>query len=393
MADTEKVQADSNASPAGNDVTGVLKELVSFMLDENPKVAMVALSNVFQLTGSPDGRKALLSVKEDLLKNIIKCLIEAKRANVKYDCLGALVNLSIEDVYALELIDHREVFDIIMAIITNEIDPDADLAGALLRNLTRLEKGCIKLLRVREGDLEGKDVVRLLSCFVNEKYNKVKCTLDHLASVFGNIAQLPVGRKIIMKREGSIFQKLLPFTSHVSETRREGVAAMLRNCTFDETRHEWLLSDEVDLLTYLLLPLAGPEELDDDDMEKLPDALQYLPEDKAREANENIRLMLLEGVYQLCTTKRGRIYLQDKNCYVIIRELHKWEKSEECDAVICNLVDLLMGDPIHHDNLKEVDVPEEFIKKLEIANNGSEEEEQTKNTETQKEDPAASKPE
>lgn len=31
--------------------------------------------------------------------------------------------------------------------------------------------------------------------------------------------------------------------------------------------HEWLLGDEVDILPFLLLPLAGPEEFPEDEME------------------------------------------------------------------------------------------------------------------------------
>ena len=66
--------------------------------------------------------------------------------------------------------------------------------------------------------------------------------------------------------------------------------------------HSWLLSDEVDLLPTLLLPLAGPEEVGDDEvMEKLPEDLQYLPEDKQREAEPDIRKMLLETLMQVHT--------------------------------------------------------------------------------------------
>lgn len=37
-------------------------------------------------------------------------------------------------------------------------------------------------------------------------------------------------------------------------------------CLFLE-HHEWLLGDEVDILPFLLLPLAGPEEFPEDEME------------------------------------------------------------------------------------------------------------------------------
>lgn len=91
--------------------------------------------------------------------------------------------------------------------------------------------------------------------------------------------------------------------------------------------HEWLLSEQVDLLPFLLLPLAGPEEFPEDEMESgcllrsggrgtetlggcpalcpsltppllnhpvLPPDLQYLPAEKQREPEADIRKMLLE---------------------------------------------------------------------------------------------------
>ncbi len=53
------------------------------------------------------------------------------------------------------------------------------------------------------------------------------------------------------------------------------------------------------MLPRLLLPLAGPEEFDDDDTERLPADLQYLPPDKTREPDPDIRCMLIEAIYQV----------------------------------------------------------------------------------------------
>lgn len=53
--------------------------------------------------------------------------------------------------------------------------------------------------------------------------------------------------------------------------------------------HNWLLSEEVDILPCLLLPLAGNTEYDEEDNDKLPLELQYLPEDKKREDDPDIR--------------------------------------------------------------------------------------------------------
>lgn len=68
--------------------------------------------------------------------------------------------------------------------------------------------------------------------------------------------------------------------------------------------HSWLLSGEVDLLPTLLLPLAGPEEVADEVMEKLPEELQYLPDGKQREVEPDIRKMLLEALMQVGSHSR-----------------------------------------------------------------------------------------
>lgn len=73
-------------------------------------------------------------------------------------------------------------------------------------------------------------------------------------------------------------------------------------CFFNADYHEWLLGPDVDILPNLLLPLAGPEELPEDEMDQLPLDLQYLPEDKKREPDEAIRLMLTETLLQVTVT-------------------------------------------------------------------------------------------
>ena len=53
-------------------------------------------------------------------------------------------------------------------------------------------------------------------------------------------------------------------------------------------------------MPYLLLPLAGPEELSEEEMEGLPEDLQYLGDDKTREDDPDIRKMLIESIMQVC---------------------------------------------------------------------------------------------
>lgn len=60
-----------------------------------------------------------------------------------------------------------------------------------------------------------------------------------------------------------------------------------------------MLNEDIDLLPRLLLPLAGPEEFDDEDNEKLPLDLQYLPDNKERESDPNLRLALIQALTQV----------------------------------------------------------------------------------------------
>lgn len=55
--------------------------------------------------------------------------------------------------------------------------------------------------------------------------------------------------------------------------RKRGVVALLRNICFDSAQHKQLLEDFV-ILPTILMPLAGPEELSDEDNDKLPIELQ-----------------------------------------------------------------------------------------------------------------------
>ncbi len=87
-----------------------------------------------------------------------------------------------------------------------------------------------------------------------------------------------------------VFQRLLSFVEYKdSIVRRGGIVGTLRNCCFDIENHEWLMSSDVDIVSYLLLPLAGPEEFTDEENNKLPIDLQFLPETKEREYDPDIR--------------------------------------------------------------------------------------------------------
>ena len=73
--------------------------------------------------------------------------------------------------------------------------------------------------------------------------------------------------------------------------------------------HQWLLSEDVDLLPALLLPLAGPEQFGEDETEQLPLDLQFLPDDKQREPDPDLRKMLIEAIMKVCIIVPYKFYL------------------------------------------------------------------------------------
>lgn len=64
--------------------------------------------------------------------------------------------------------------------------------------------------------------------------------------------------------------------------------------------------------------------------------------------------------------KKNRDYVIGKNAYVIIRELHSWEKDEKTLAVVEKLVHFLISDEPEKDmeDLDKVMIPENLSKKF-----------------------------
>ncbi|KAH8116309.1 hypothetical protein DFH11DRAFT_1701313 [Phellopilus nigrolimitatus] len=204
-----------------------------------------------------------------------------------------------------------------------------------------------------------------------------KGDLHFLASVFANISMVPAGRQfflaprpvdILVSGTGGELEyplsQLVAFTEHTDTIRRGGVASTIKHCAFDVPAHKAILSPETELvsvppygvsapginaLPYILLPLAGPEEFDLEDQEKLPAAVQLLPNTKKREVDEVLRLTHVETLLLVCTTRGGRDYLRNNGVYEVVRAMHLAEQDEKVSEQIERLVNLIKGDeaPLH----------------------------------------------
>ncbi|MBN3283161.1 HGH1 protein, partial [Polyodon spathula] len=339
------------------------KDLLNFLkLDMRPDLKGQATEYILGLTGNKDGCK-YLGTKPALLKAVLALTRDPSVAVVK-DCYHTLINLSADPVAHQALIKEANVLP---PLLHNLLDPGyifADQICTILTNLSRNKETCREVLRAIQD--EGVGLAQIVEVFCTEGYNE-KASLHYLGPLLSNLTQLPEARSFILDKDRCVIQRLLPFTQYESSAvKRGGVVGTLRNCCFDYSCHEWLLSDAVDILPFLLLPLAGPEELSEEENEGLPVDLQYLPEDKRREKDPDIRNMLIETLLLLTSTKAGRQILKKKNVYPIMREFHKWEKEPDVMVSCEKLVQVLIGDEPETgmENLMEVNIPEDVEKKF-----------------------------
>ncbi|XP_076850128.1 protein HGH1 homolog [Brachyhypopomus gauderio] len=360
-----------------------VKDLQLFLrLDTRADVKGQATEYILGLTGTRDGCR-YLRTKPGLLEALVTLTADPSIAIVK-DCYHALINLSADETLHDPLVKEAHVLP---TLFSNLLDPEyvfADRICTILTNLTRHERTCREVFRVMQE--QQLSLAKVVEIFCTEGFNQ-KAALHYLGPLLSNLTQLPETRTFILDKERCVIQRLLPFTQYeASVTRRGGVVGTLRNCCFDHTHHEWLLSDAVDILPFLLLPLAGPEELSEEENEGLPVDLQYLPEDKTREEDPDIRKMLIETLLLLTATKVGRRIMREKNVYPIMREFHAWEKEPQVISSCEKLVQVLIGDEPEAgmENLMELEIPEDVEQKLKDLD--TKEQEQIDETQLHKEE-------
>lgn len=225
----------------------------------------------------------------------------------------------------------------------------------LLANLAKSDelKSILKRTQKLPENLGSDERVinQLLDLFVkgsDGSYNK-NANYDYLAYFFADVAKHAEVRQHFVQKQaydGVIpLTKIRVFTDHKSDVRRQGVASTIKNVAFDVSSHAaFLAEDEMNMLPYLLLPLAGNETYDEDEMlDMLPD-LQFLPPDKQREPDHKILQTHVETLTLLTTTRAGRDFMRQVQVYPLIRETHLRVEDEGVREACDRLVQVLMRD-------------------------------------------------
>lgn len=192
---------------------------------------------------------------------------------------------------------------------------------------------------------------QLMDCFVKgaEGGLNKNANFDYLSYIFADLSQTETGRAYFTTRQeydGVVpITKLTVFTEHKSDIRRKGVASTIKNVAFDVASHPMLFSEDgANLLPYLLLPIAGPEEFSDEEMLSMLPDLQLLPPDKKRESDNTILTTHVETLLLLTTTREGREKMREVQVYPFIRECHLHVADEEVQEVCDRLVQVIMRD-------------------------------------------------
>ncbi|KAH3673249.1 hypothetical protein WICPIJ_009868 [Wickerhamomyces pijperi] len=335
-----------------------LEELTQFLHHPQPPVRTVAIQN---LIGFSQGPQASVFKYDNFMPiKDLKILARDKGRAMVQQALTILVNLC-EDLEIRDMIAEDDSFlKHVISIIIDLENINSDLAAILLTNIAKNTK--IKRIFDWEIEPSNKEVFKsnkvvdcLLDVFVkgcDKKLNKV-CNYDYLSFFFADFTRFSEIRKYFVTEQeydGVVpISKILAFTEkYDSRIRREGVAATIKNALFEISSHEDLINEEleVNILPYLLLPIATSKDadLDEEELFNLPDELQLLPPDKERDPSPQIICNHLESILLLCSTKHIRDLLRSKSVYALIRELHKNIKNDEVEDLCSRIVDMLMRD-------------------------------------------------
>ncbi|KAJ8503064.1 hypothetical protein ONZ45_g11185 [Pleurotus djamor] len=389
-----------------------LRELLPFLRDKNPQVRRIALENLVpQSAKEAPHRNIFLSglqtsgLQKSTDNSVIRDLklLCRDQLSVAHDAFRALVNLS-DSPLVVPALSEPLFLNFIISYILNPDSTLADLASMLLSNLTASSVPCAALISMHvpmigpyptnsrcgsspapvpypKGDPKDQLAFPLLvDAFVQGATEDPsgdlskrprKASLHFLATVFANISSSPAGRNLFFSPTSTDpstpleypLAKIVVFTEHSDKIRRGGIASAMKNCAFNVPGHRAFLTQEsvkvkvppssleapgIDALPCILLPLAGPEEFELDDQEKLLPALQFLPPTKTREADATIRLTHVETLLLLCHTRWGRDYLREHGVYEIIRAAHENETVDKISEHMERLVQLIKGDEPSH---------------------------------------------
>jgi hypothetical protein len=319
-----------------------MDELFQFLTHPDSNVRHLAIQHISGFTNT-------LDFTPDHIKAIMP-LIQDDPTTIAHDALKTLINLSSKPNYCA-VMNHSEFLKQLILLIILPKNITADLCCMLLNNLSKHESFLLDTLLPKQDDITTSLLDNLIEIFLRGEGKRFNQNADFhfISGVLSNLTMFTPGARFMLGKSKVDDQyrllKVICFLGHENLYRRGGCASVIKNCCFDTSVHMWLLTDpELNLLPYLLLPLMGPEDYDEEDMNDMPEELQLLPNDKKREPDAKIRLILVETLLLLCSSPSTRDVLRMKKVYPILQKMHLVEQDEQVQETIERVVQMLMRD-------------------------------------------------
>ena len=239
-------------------------------------------------------------------------------------------------------------------------------------------------------DVENQEIVDYTMLEPHEWDGLYYDPYQHFAAVLMNITQTEAGRQFLLRipkdetRTGSklgqidedaetesssnppsssnkpsqpsVFERLIPILrSNTNDERykilarnplrRRGVSGLIRNVICLSPDSVWWLMNVVQIITPLLMPLAGPEELDWEDKKGMDPDLWLNGPDQIRDVDVVTRQHCVESILLLCAAgRKARETLRLARTYVILRQADMVEESERISERISECVNFLRRD-------------------------------------------------
>ncbi|KAG0681362.1 hypothetical protein C6P42_004203 [Pichia californica] len=360
-----------------------IQELVAFLHDAQLNVREIALENLVQF--SPGGANSQQEIfKYDncrAIEDLIKLTHEKKGKTVN-ESLTILVNLCDDSEFRILISKDKEFLKFLIEQLPNPQNLNADLMCMLLSNLSK-DDNILQIFDIKISISDSqKNIFKssnaldcLMDMFVkgsNREINKY-AVYDYLSYFFADLSRFKQGREYFVTEQEYDnvipLTKLLVFTEKWdAKIRREGVASTIKNSLFDIEKHLTFLNEPINILSYIMSPIAlpGNKGLSDEEILDLPDELQFLDDDRKIEPLSDIICVHLESLLLLCSTRKGREILREKSVYPLVRELHK-ESKDEMIAELCDrVVQMLMRDEAEDkDDSEELNEIKDMLEKVE----------------------------
>lgn len=200
--------------------------------DSREDVKLLALNYVLGLTGTEEGMKFVKDHPK--LLEIVAKLTSYKLPDVQKDSYTFLLNASTSSPVAEKLLE-LEIYEDILPRILDKSCKYADRLAMLLSNLTRMDQGGKKCLKVIENSKEY-SLEKLFEILCTDRYNE-NVDLDYLAAFLSNMSRLEPVRMVVLDSKSGLIQRLMPYINYPrSVVRRKGVVGILRNCCFEYGR-------------------------------------------------------------------------------------------------------------------------------------------------------------